>query len=133
MSDDEADKPENSVIVGQYIELLPGVEWVSSKQEDNGFWWVKFHLDITHPTAWHIIQSLGYVFNSLSLNDPLPVVFFPNSSPPDMNGGPNDCLYWVLEPRNNNVKSEEILKALRTNLLFDVEKTDEWLAWPAKD
>ena len=60
-------------------------------------WWVKLGLDLDHPLAWNVVQELGHVLNSLSVEEPLPTVFKPVSPPPYMNGGPRDFLSWVIE------------------------------------
>jgi hypothetical protein len=121
----------NPVSIGKYIGRFPAVKWATSGEDDDGYWWIKFHLDIAHPCAWHIVQALAYVFANLSINDPLPVFFYPTSSPPDMNGGPAEHLHWVLEPKSSEVAVSEIYSALQSSLLFDTQSTEEWLAWPA--
>src|SRR4051794_21360637 len=63
-------------------------------------WWVKFSIDVDDPLAWHVVQHLAHVLNYLSLNERLPTVFMPVSPPPDLNGGPDDYLSWVIECRD---------------------------------
>lgn len=66
---------------------------------ESGIWWVKFKIDIEHPLAWHVVQQLGHILNYISIQDRLPTVFTP-VAPPSGNGGPNDCLSWVIESTN---------------------------------
>jgi hypothetical protein len=132
-ADGEADDvDDNRIVVGKLIATFPGVEWVSSQQDESGFWWVKFHLDMNASASLIIIQALAYIFNGLSLNDPLPTVFFPSSSPPDMNGGPNQNLHWVIEPVGKDVSVSEIFTAIDSTLLIDVTSVEDWLNWPAR-
>jgi hypothetical protein len=131
--EDEDDSANNEVAVGKLIATFPSVVWVSSQQNENGWWWVKFHLDMEAPASLIIVQALAYIFNGLSLNDPLPTRFFPTSSPPDMNGGPKDGLHWVVESIGDDVIPSDIYAALDDTLLFDVESVDDWLNWPARE
>lgn len=64
---------------------------------NDGSWWVKFAIDVTHPAAWTTVQVMGYTLNYLSLGDRLGTVFKPVSPPPYLNGGPEDYLSWVIE------------------------------------
>lgn len=87
----------------EYLARVPAVEtnetpwggFGSGRGEER--WWVKFSLDIDHPLAWNVVQELGHVLNSLSVEEPLPTIFKPVSPPPYMNGGPRDFLSWVIE------------------------------------
>src|SRR5262245_46132084 len=62
-----------------------------------GGWWIKFAINIAHPLAWNVVQEFSHVLNYLSVNERLPTVFKPVSPPPYLNGGPRDCLSWVIE------------------------------------
>ncbi len=123
----------NELSIGQFISKFPSVEWVSSKQHDDGFWWVKFHLNMENPVSIVIVQALAHILNAKSLNDPLPTRFFPTSSPPYMNGGPKVHLHWVIEPFTHDVTVSDIFAAIDSTLLFDIESEVEWLSYPATD
>ena len=129
---DSGEEIGNNVNVGRFVSHLPGIRWVSSKVAENGWWYVKFSLDLNTKSSWHVVQGLAYVLNNLSLNESLPTVFFPTSSPPDMNGGPNDHLYWVIEPRNNDVDPSDILAALYSTFEFEVDSEEGWISWSAQ-
>jgi hypothetical protein len=128
-----SEEDNNKLSVGKLIARFPHVEWVSSRQEENGFWWVKFHLDLSKPTSSIIIQALAHILNGMSLNDPLPTRFFPSSSPPYLNGGPKEHLHWVIEPFSQKVMVSEIYTALDSTLLFDTASEAEWIDYPASD
>jgi hypothetical protein len=79
------------------IELPAGDRSIGRGIGDGGRWWVKFSLDLEHRLVWRVVQELGHVLNALSLTEPLTTTFKPVSPPPYMNGGPDDCLSWVIE------------------------------------
>ena len=81
-----------------YLGSLPAVQQpIGQAYEQDGRWWVKFSIDVTHPLAWRVVQELGHVLNYVSLEERLPTVFKPVSPPPYMNGGPEEFLSWVVE------------------------------------
>ncbi len=61
---------------------------IGEGRSDDGRWWLKFSIDVTHRLAWHVVQELGHVLNYVSVEERLPTVFKPVSPPPYMNGGP---------------------------------------------
>jgi hypothetical protein len=79
------------------LERIPAVRTLSTSGESESMWWVKFKIDIHSSIAWHVVQGLGFVLNSISIEERLPTVFMPVSSPPYLNGGPEDYLNWVIE------------------------------------
>jgi hypothetical protein len=63
-----------------FMARIPTVS--NSIANDEGFWWIKFKIDINHILAWKVVQELGHILNYLSLDDKLPVIFYPVSPPP---------------------------------------------------
>ena len=93
---------------------------------ENGNWWVKFRIDITHPLAWNVVQELGFVLNYLSVNERLPTVFMPVSSPPYLNGGPSEFLSWVIESTDPKFKPGTAKKWLEGRLPEPVDDISMW-------
>jgi len=91
-------------------------------------WWVKLSLDIRSHLAWHVIQELGYVLNYVSLAERLPTVFMPTSSPPALNGGPDDFLHRVIESTVRGVDPSAICDALLERLPEPLEDLTQWRA-----
>jgi len=89
-------------------------------------WWVKMSLDIRSHLAWHVIQELGYVLNYVSLSERLPTVFMPTSSPPALNGGPDEFLHWVIESTAPGVDPSAICDALLERLPEQLEDLSQW-------
>ncbi len=73
--------------------IQPSIAFGSNKE---GFWWIKFQLDIEHKYAWNVVQELGCVVNYISMNERLPTVFYPASPAPYLNGGPSEFLSWGI-------------------------------------
>jgi hypothetical protein len=114
-----------------YLARIPGIEGkIGFGRFDNGNWWVKFGIDISHPLAWNVVQELGCVLNYLSINDRLPTVFMPVSPAPYMNGGPREFLSWVIESKDPEFKPGTCTKWLEGRLPQPVEDVS---AWPADD
>ena len=93
----------------------------------NGNWWVKFALAIDHPLAWHTVQELGNVLNSLSLTERLPTVFMPVSPPSYLNGGPRDFLAWVIESTAADFSPQTCAAWLESRLPRPVDDLKQWL------
>ncbi len=111
----------------EYLEKIPAIESPIGKGSDeNGFWWVKFSIDIENPLAWQVIQELGCVVNYLSVSERLPTVFYPVSPAPYMNGGPRDFLSWVIETRDKNFKPGTLMKWLEGRLPRPVDDLSQW-------
>jgi hypothetical protein len=93
MSDETAFQP-----LKEYLSKIPAIEGnLGSGIFADGRWWVKFAINIQHDLAWRVVQELGQVLNYLSLDERLPTVFMPVSPSPYLNGGPRDCLSWVID------------------------------------
>ena len=113
----------------EYLTLLPSVNAaIGTGRGPDGTWWVKFSLDITHPLAWNVVQELGHVLNYLSVNERLPTVFKPVSSPPYLNGGPREYLSWVVECSNPDFKPGTVRKWLEGRLPQPVQDPSQWPA-----
>ena len=110
-----------------FLRRVPGVhESIGSGSFEDGRWWVKFVIDVSHPLAWRVVQELGHVLNYLSLDERLPTTFVPVSPPPYMNGGPEDFLSWVIESRAVDFTALECAKWLEGRLPRPVEDLENW-------
>lgn len=110
-----------------FLDKIPGLKVMSFNKTLDYKWWVKFDIDISHKLAWHIIQELGFVFNYISLTEKLPTVFMPVSPPPYLNGGPEECLSWVIESRISYLDPKYIVDVLEERLPNPVEEEDQWM------
>ncbi len=99
-----------------------GIESADSHE----LWWAKLSLDIRSHLAWHVIQELGHVLNYVSLSDRLPTVFMPTSSPPALNGGPDEFLHWVIESTAPGVDAGAICDTLIERLPRQLEDLSLW-------
>jgi len=99
-----------------YLAKVPAISDISNGFSGDGYWWVKFTIDIKHPPAWRVVQELGHVLNYVSLEERLPTVFMPVSPPPYMNGGPGDFLSWVIESKSKDFKPEKCAEWLEGRL-----------------
>ena len=115
-----------------FLERLPAMQLPAGRASighgrmKNGRWWVKFALDIHHPLAWRVVQELGHVLNSMSLEDRLPTVFMPVSPPPYMNGGPDQCLSWVVEGEGAAFSPADCVVWLEGRLPRPVDDLTQW-------
>jgi len=110
----------------QYLERVPGIQGTMAFGDNAGLWWLKFSLDIDHDLAWNVVQELAYVVNNLSSDEKLPLVFYPTSPPPYMNGGPHDFLSWVIETKDPEFKPGTLMKWLEGRLPNPVDDLDQW-------
>ena len=114
-------------VLEKYLSRVPGIKSSIAKGYfENGNWWVKFSIDITHHLAWQVIQELGYVLNYISVNERLPTVFVPVSPPPYMNGGPEDFLSWVIEAQDIEFTPSLCVEWLEGRLPRPVEDVEQW-------
>jgi len=112
-----------------YLAKVPGVTGnIGSGTFDNGNWWVKFSLELSHPLAWHVVQELGSVLNYLSVDERLPTVFMPVSPPPYLNGGPDEYLSWVIESKEPSFKPGKVAEWLEGRLPRPVDDLSQWEA-----
>lgn len=89
-------------------------------------WWVKLALDLDDHMAWHVVQELAFVLNSISVTERLPTVFMPVSPPPNLNGGPAPFLSWVIEPIHPDVDPDEIAAVLAERLPQPPSDLSQW-------
>ena len=99
---------------------------IGAGDDADGGWWVKFSIDVDHELAWHTVQELGAVLNSLSLEEGLASVFKPVSPPPYLNGGPEEFLSWVIEARGE-LAPGTLASVLEERLPQPVEDEAAWL------
>ncbi len=93
----------------------------------NGYWWIKFQLDINHKLAWNVVQEFGNILNYLFIEERLPTRFYPVSPPIYLNGGPKEYLSWVIENTDKKFTIEQLIEWLRGRLPNPIENEDEWL------
>ncbi len=113
--------------LGELVESIPGVKWVSHGLENNCRWWIKFEIDIEDEIAWYVIQELGYILNYISISERLPTVFAPVSPPPYLNSGPKACLSWIIEPKFDYIDPQQIADVLDQRLPKPITERDVWL------
>jgi hypothetical protein len=102
--------------------LLP----IGKGVNEDGFWWVKFQLDIENPLCWNVVQEFACVINYLSLNERLPTLFYPVSPAPYLNGGPDEFLSWVIETKDKDFKPSSLMQWLESRLPNPVDQLSEW-------
>ena len=95
---------------------------------ENGNWWVKFSLDLSHQLAWNVVQEFGHVLNYLSVEERLPTTFMPVSPPPYLNSGPSDSLSWVIESQDPSFAPSAAAEWLEGRLPRPVEELDQWVS-----
>jgi hypothetical protein len=114
-----------------YLARVPAIQSPIGKGTlDDGRWWVKFSIDISHQLAWNVVQEFGYVLNYLSINERLPTVFKPVSAPPYLNGGPREYLSWVIECVDPSFKPGTVAEWFEGRLPRPVDDASQW---PAED
>jgi len=110
-----------------YMSKIPGIKpGIGKGQFEEGLWWIKFQIDITHPLAWSVVQELGHVVNYISLDEPLPTIFYPVSPPPYMNDGPEIFLSWVIESKDKDFSPSLLAEWLKGRLPRPVDDLKEW-------
>jgi len=110
-----------------YLERIPAIQKpIATGADGEGFWWVKFCIDINHDLAWSTVQELGCVVNYISLHERLPTIFYPVSPAPYLNGGPADFLAWVIETKDKEFKPGTLMKWLEGRLPRPVDDLEQW-------
>jgi hypothetical protein len=124
--------PEFSALI-EFLRRIPGIRHndtpsfgIGTGYGRNGFWWVKFQIDINQPLAWSVVQELGCVLNYASLEERLPTVFMPVSPPPYLNGGSRHFLSWVIETKSAEFKPAHAREWLEGRLRRPVEDQALW-------
>ena len=110
------------------LRTIPGIDPSIGCSEDEPKWWVKFSTDIDHEIAWNIVQEFGNLFNYLSTNERLPTMFYPVSPPSYMNGGPKDCLSWVIECGDEKFTPAQALQWIKARLPEPLDSVEAWKA-----
>jgi hypothetical protein len=110
----------------EFLRRVPSITGTIGTGTVDGKWWVKFSIDIDHPLAWRVVQELGHVLNYLSIDDRLPTVFMPVSTPPYMNGGPREYLSWVIEAKTPGFKPSACAEWLEGRLPRPVDDPTTW-------
>jgi hypothetical protein len=114
-----------------FLERLPAIHLPAGRESighgvfDNQNWWVKFHLDTSHPLAWRHVQELGFVLNYVSVEQRLPALFKPVSPPPYLNGGV-EFLSWVIESTDPTFSPDRCSEWLEGRLPRPVDDLTQW-------
>jgi len=109
-----------------FLGKVPSIQKPISTGDEDGFWWIKFSVDIHHKLAWNLVQEFGHVLNYISIDERLPTVFYPVSPPPYMNGGPEDFLSWVIESKDKEFKPDTLKEWLEGRLPRPVDDEELW-------
>ena len=110
-----------------FLSRVPSIQKeISFGHYEDKNWWVKFSIDIKNEFAWNVVQEFGHVLNYISLNERLPVTFYPVSAPPYMNGGPEGFLYWIIEYKEPSFSQDTTKEWLEGRLPDPVDNLDEW-------
>ena len=111
----------------EYLEKVPAIQApIGRGADEDGFWWVKFRIDVCNPLAWQVVQEIAHVVNYLSVAERLPAIFYPVSPPPYMNGGPDEFLSWVIETKDKDFRPGTLMKWLEGRLPQPVEDLSQW-------
>lgn len=111
----------------EYLEKVPAIQKPIGKGADeNGFWWVKFSIDIDDELAWQVVQEFACVVNYISVTERLPTIFYPVSPAPYLNGGPREFLSWVIETKDKDFKPGTLMKWLEGRLPRPVDDLSQW-------
>lgn len=111
----------------EYLGKVPAINpQIAIGSDEEGFWWIKFKIDINNKYAWNVVQELGCVVNYISINERLPTVFYPVSPAPYLNGGPVDFLSWVIETKDKDFKPETLKEWLEGRLPNPVDDLEQW-------
>ena len=112
-----------------FLMRLPAVEPSDAPsaagEEADGAWWVRFAVDVDHELAWHTVQELAAVLNSLSPDERLASILKPLSPPPYLSGGPEECLSWIIEGAPE-LEPDVVAAALEARLPQPVEDETAW-------
>lgn len=110
-----------------FLSQLPAIEsTISSEVDEEGRWFVKFQIDIHHILSWRVVQELSNVVNLLSNEERLPTIFYPVSPPPYLNGGPADCLSWVIQCGDPEFHPAKLVEWLEGRLPSPVDDEHAW-------
>jgi hypothetical protein len=111
-----------------FLKKIPSIKsGISTGVYDDGNWWCKFQIDITHQLAWNVVQELGHIINLISVNEKLPTVFYPVSPPSYLNGGPEEYLSWIIESKEKEFVPDNLTGWFVARLPDPVDDIEEWL------
>lgn len=114
--------------LASFLLRIPSVKSIlGSGHGQDGRWWIKLQLDLSHPLVWRAIQELGHVLNYISLEESLPTVFMPVSPPPYLTGGPGDHLAWVIEAKEAGFSPDDAANWLEGRLPTPVDDPEKWV------
>lgn len=113
-------------LLADLLRRVPAVRVISQEVTPSAYWWIKFSVDVEHPLAWRVVQALAFIFNEISISETLPTIFKPTSPPPYLNGGPDECLFWVIESTFNYIDPKWIASVAEERLPHPVEKMESW-------
>ncbi len=110
-----------------FIKRIPAINnnMATGIYEDKN-WWLKFSIDIENNLAWNVVQEFGHIINYISIDERLPTIFYPVSSPPYLNGGPQDYLYWIIESKEVSFTPADLKEWLEGRLPNPVDNILEW-------
>ena len=110
-----------------FISQMPAIDpTISSELDEEGRWFVKFQINIHHQLAWRVVQELSNVINLLSNDERLPTIFYPVSPPPYINGGPEECLSWVIQCGDPEFAPSALVEWLLERLPSPVDEEYSW-------
>ncbi len=101
----------------QFISQLPAIgSPIASGFYENGFWWVKFLIDIHHEQSWNVVQMLAYTINYLSITERFSTVFYPVCPSPFTQENPEKSLMWIIESTSQDFVPDELAIWLESHL-----------------
>jgi hypothetical protein len=113
--------------IKQLLCRIPAIGYIGNSKAGEAYWWIKFRIRVDSKIAWNVVQELGHILNYLSYEERLPTTFHPVSAPPYLNGGPEEYLYWVIEPTIPFLNTELVYEYLEGRLPKDLEKEESWI------
>jgi len=110
-----------------YLEKVPAIDNpIETGTNEEGFWWIKFQIDINNDYAWNVVQELACLINYLSLDERLPTQFYPVSPAPYLNGGSANFLSWIIETKDKTFRPGTLMKWLEGRLPNPVDDLEQW-------
>jgi hypothetical protein len=110
-----------------FVLSVPGVrDFIQKGYDENGQWWIQFAVNPEHPLSWRVVQEFAFVINYLSLGERLPAVFFPISSPPYLNGGPDEYLYWIIQSSGSTFSPDMCADWLTKRFPNPIDDEAQW-------
>ena len=107
------------------LKIIPWIECINDGEE-NGKWWIKFRIELDNIIAWNIVQEFWHILNYLSIDERLPTLFYPISSPPYLNWWPKDYLWWIIENTDKDFTSKDCFNRLKWRLPDPINDIESW-------